>query len=1087
MRKQFRQLAIVSTLVERRTAELDRERLRLKTLLETATDGIHVLDAYGLLVEANPAFLRMLGLEPSAVGKLGVNDWDPQFESGRALQVVRSLIKAQSSSLFESQSRHSNGSLIDVEISARGIEIGGRGLLYCASRNITERRHNEEVLRLHQIELTMRNEALGQAKLDLDIERKRYFDLYELAPVSYLSVDKNGLILQANLTASTLLGHTRSELLNQAFFRFLHKDDRIIFHKCAEQLDGGSAVQSCYLRLLRKPGLPDLWVHLLLGTGKATDGTSVWRITLNDISEGMRAKMARDEAQALLQKISNQVPGILYQYHLRVDGSSYFPYVSEAIRDICRISPQQARENADNVFAVIHPDDHDAVVMALQQSAADGTPWVQEYRVKFDDGTVRWLLGNSLAERQADGSTLWHGFVTDITERKQSEEVAAELGRQIGQLNQRFSLAADSAQIGVWDYFPLENRLVWDKWMYALYGVREKDFSGAYEAWESGVHQDDKVRGDQEMSMALRGEKDFDTEFRVVRPSGEVRYIKAVAIVQRDPDGKPLRMTGINYDITERKMIEAQLAAAHEALAIQDEKRTAKLVVANDELTFQNEEKGKRAVELTTARDDAESANLAKSRFLATMSHEIRTPMNGILGMAQVLLMPDIAESDRIDYARTIYSSGQTLMRLLNDILDLSKIEAGKVDLESIAMQPAQLLTEARALFKPAADLKGLQIELNWHGPGASYLGDPHRLSQMLSNLVGNAIKFTRQGTLKIEASELACVDDDATLEFSVSDSGIGIAPDKLQLLFQSFSQLDSSTTRMHGGTGLGLSIVRTLATSMGGEAGVQSEVGVGSRFWFRIRARRLAAVSTEPGLTQSSDFDTASAGAPASFDARVLVVEDNAENQKVVLVLLKLLGVSVALAQDGQQAVQAIMQGQTADLILMDLEMPLLDGYDATRQIRQWEASTGQPRRPIIALTSSAFAEDRERCLKAGMDQVLTKPIELKHLTATLRQWLPHAAHAGAASATPAVPAQALDVPRVLALLSELQPMLENIQFDAITRFKDLQAAVAGTELAPQLVRAAAALQEYQFDVALAELKEILANPALRGESIEP
>jgi PAS domain S-box-containing protein len=691
---------------------------------------------------------------------------------------------------------------------------------------------------------------------------------------------------------------------------------------------------------------------------------------------------------------------MVYQYHLHVDGSSNFPYASEAIREIYSVSPQQAMENASHVFDVLHPDDHDAVLMALQQSAADLTPWVQEYRVKLHDGTVHWLLGNSQAERQSDGSTLWHGFVTDITERKNIETQLA---------------AAHEAL-----------------------------------ARQSEVRAAELVVANDELTF-----------------QNEEKGKRAAELVVANDE--------LTFQNEEKGKRAAELVVANDELKFQNEekgKRAAELVVANDELTFQNEEKGKRAVELTTARDDAESANLAKSRFLATMSHEIRTPMNGILGMAQVLLMPNIGEADRLDYAGTIYSSGQTLMRLLNDILDLSKIEAGKVDLEVIPMQPAQLLSETRSLFKPTADLKGLQLEVNWSGPDGSYLGDPHRLSQMLSNLVGNAIKFTRQGRLRMEASEVVCVDGDATLEFSVSDSGVGIAPDKLKLLFQNFSQVDSSTTRNYGGTGLGLSIVRTLAQLMGGEVGVQSEVGAGSRFWFRIQARRLQGASEN--TQQSSSAATLDAGALVSFDARVLVVEDNLQNQKVALALLKLLGVSVSVAKDGQEA---LLLGQNVDLILMDLEMPLLDGYQATQQIRQWELSTKQLRRPIIALTASAFAEDRQRCLQAGMDEVMTKPIELNVLTATLRRWLPDAVRECAARADSPEPAKVLDVARVQSLLHELEPLLENLQFKAFAPFKQLQEAVAGTALAAQLVRADAALQAYQFDLALAELQKLMAD----------
>jgi PAS domain S-box-containing protein len=541
----------------------------------------------------------------------------------------------------------------------------------------------------------------------------------------------------------------------------------------------------------------------------------------------------------------------------------------------------------------------------------------------------------------------WHavGILTDITEAKRAED-------RLRDTLQRLQLATAAASIGTWTWTFADGRLEWDDRLCEWYGLPETDRRAGlcHEFWRSRIHPDDREHIDKLMQDSCREGVASEGSFRVILPGGRLRHIHSAWTFERDSSGNLLRMIGVNRDITQQRELEEELRAAKRA---------------------------------------ADAASAAKSEFLANMSHEIRTPMNGVIGMTGLLLDTGL-DAEQRRYAETIRSSGETLLALVNDILDISKIEAGKLKLENVDFDLHDLLADFAAPLAMRARSKGIEFHCGAESdvPG-QVRSDPGRLRQILINLTGNAFKFTEQGQVSVHAGLVSETASDAVVRFTVRDTGIGISSEQQQKLFQKFSQAHNSTARFYGGTGLGLAISKQLADLMGGEIGGTSEAGVGSEFWFTVRLGKPTPLpaSGETGITPSPSRVASSA--VRCQGARILVAEDNIVNQEVALGILRKLGARADAVADGAEVLEAL-RTIPYDLVLMDVQMPEMDGLEATRIIRDSHSAVHNHQIPIIAMTAAAMQGDRERCLDAGMNDYITKPVSPHALSEALNTWLP-------------------------------------------------------------------------------------------------
>ena len=634
-----------------------------------------------------------------------------------------------------------------------------------------------------------------------------------------------------------------------------------------------------------------------------------------------QSSVERDAARAMLIELVRGLPMslVLTDRNMRVIAHS------EVWTSNLKLDPDQtlARSLFDLAPSVYTP-----WISELEGCLAAGRPVsVERLRTQRPDGRTAWF--NSQVKAWRDSSGEIGGLMIaadDITELVETLE-------QAERTEERLKLALGLADIHVWE-MDYQRRELFKTGDESLFFEEPCTYSQLFKDIYVTIDPRDRPGVEEQWRLHVEEGAPYRPTYRLKRADGKEIWAETACSLQLDKNGKPHRLVGALQNVTNRKLAEQALVRA---------------------------------------KDQAEAANLAKSTFLTTMSHEIRTPLNGVLGMAQVMAAAELSDVQR-ERLRVIRESGESLLAILNDVLDLSKIEAARLELEEAPFNIGELARGAHAAFSGVASQKGLAFDLTIEEAAqGTYLGDSTRVRQVLYNLVSNALKFTEHGEVRVAIRAA-----DAGLVLTVSDTGIGIAPERLGQLFEKFEQADASVTRRFGGTGLGLAICRELAQLMGGSVTVESRQGEGSTFTATLPLRRDAAL---PGIPTERDSADQAGDLPT---LRVLAAEDNAINQLVLRTMLQQAGVDPTIVADGRQAIEAWEQAEW-DVILMDIQMPEMDGLSATRAIREREGQTGRRRTPIIALTANAMAHHVSEYAANDMDSFVAKPIEVGRLFAAM------------------------------------------------------------------------------------------------------
>ncbi|MFC1758126.1 PAS domain S-box protein [Planctomycetota bacterium] len=899
------------------------EKQRADAVINTAVDAIITISDLGLIKSFNPAAERIFGYSESEVLEKNVTLlMPPRYRDEHDSYLARFRTKAGNKSLGigrEVVGQRKDGSIVPLHLSASQTVLNDKDALFTG------------IIR----DLTEQK----QAEAKIIRSESRYRMLYDSTDDAVMLLDPDGFF-DCNTATVRIFGCN-----NKTSFCKLRPSDL----SPADQPCGTDSelLANQYIAEALKSGSKRFaWMHKRIDTGEEfpaevllnvmeLDGRQVLHAVVRDVAEQRKSKERLRQLSAAVEQSPTST--VITDKHANI------VYVNSRFTEITGYTQEETVGQNPRILS--SGETPKGTFALMWKTLSKGEVWRGEFRNKKKNGELYWELATVAPIRNLrDEITHFVALKEDITYRKQVEDELRE-----SEIKSRTLLDGSPVCIKIID---LDSRL---QYMSAAGATQLKiaDISSFYGQTYPPEFYPESMRAPliEHLERAKAGQAS-SVESPVLDTEGSELWYHTTFTPALDDDGQTMYVIASSVEITEQKMAEASLIEAKES---------------------------------------AESSNRAKSEFLANMSHEIRTPMTAILGFTD-LLLDSVEKPEDIDAVRTVKDNGDYLIDLINDILDLSKIEAGKIEMELIECSAHEIVADVASLMRVRAAAKGLPLDVRFDGPIPMKIqSDPTRLRQILINIVGNAIKFTETGSVQIVARLLNEIGEEPKLQFDVIDTGIGIAESDVEKLFMAFTQVDNSTTRRFGGTGLGLTISKRLVEALGGEMFVVSTVGKGSTFSFLVPTGPLDDVKWAQNASEATvasvDVIVDDEDESPLTDRRILLAEDGPDNQRLIGFVLKKAGAEVTLADNGkiglEMATAAKSEGRPFDVILIDMQMPVLDGYSATRRLRE-EGCT----QPIIALTAHAMPTDRQKCLDAGCDDYAAKPIDRKKLISLVARY---------------------------------------------------------------------------------------------------